>query len=197
MQDRSVVTINNILEAARSLFIEKQYADVTLKELAEAAGVTKGALYHHFPAKEDLYLSMMHHFLAEVKESTQAVVDNTRGHYCRERLYQSLLGFLQLPEETLNLVRLVRRDINIFQDSVRRELIRAYQVALPEPLEAVIAEGIVQGEVIEADARLLSWQYVALVEVSIRPYGRQMLGQPHAMAEFLVTMLFEGIEAKK
>jgi len=52
MQERSVVTINNILEAARTLFTEKQYADVTLKEIAAAAEVTKGALYHHFATKK-------------------------------------------------------------------------------------------------------------------------------------------------
>ena len=98
MQDRSVVTINNILEAARALFTEKQYADVTLKEVAAIAGVTKGALYHHFATKEDLYLSMMHHYLGEIKESTQGNVDGTRGRCCRTRLYLSLLNFLQLPD---------------------------------------------------------------------------------------------------
>ena len=56
MQDRSVATINNILDAARTLFIEKQYADVSLREITQIAGVTKGALYHHFSTKEELYL---------------------------------------------------------------------------------------------------------------------------------------------
>ena len=196
MQDRSVITINNILEAARSLFIEKQYADVTLKEIAASAGVTKGALYHHFATKEDLYLHMMHHFLGQVKENTLAVVDDTQGDCCWERLYRSLLSFLQLPEDTLRVVGLVRRDINIFKDPVRHNLILAYQAALPEPLEAVMAEGMAAGEIITADALLLAWQYIGLVEVSMRPYGRQALGGPEAMADFLVNMLFRGIEAK-
>jgi AcrR family transcriptional regulator len=197
MQDRSVVTINNILEAARTLFIEKQYADVTLKEIAEMAGVTKGALYHHFASKEDLYMSMMHHYLDEIKKSTQGNVESTRGRCCRERLYLSLLDFLQLPDRTLKVVKLVRRDSNLFKNPVRAELIRAYQAAVPEPVETILADGMANGEIITADTRLLSWQYVAMVEVSIHPYGYKILGDPEVMADFVVTTIFSGIEAKQ
>jgi AcrR family transcriptional regulator len=60
MYAKSATTITNILEAAQALFLEKNYADVTMTDIAEAADVTKGALYHHFSGKEDLYLRMMH-----------------------------------------------------------------------------------------------------------------------------------------
>ena len=197
MQDRSVVTINNILEATRNLFTEKQYADVTLKEIAQTAGVTKGALYHHFATKEDLYVNMMHYFLDEIKESTQSNIKDTRGRSCRERLYLSLLNFLKLPDYALKVVGLVRRDNTLFQDPTRAKLIQAYQAAIPEPVEAILADGMANGEIIIADARLLAWQYIALVEVSINPYGHKILGGPESMADFVVTTIFSGIEAKK
>jgi AcrR family transcriptional regulator len=196
MQDRSVVTINNILEATRDLFIEKQYADVTLKEIAKTAGVTKGALYHHFATKEDLYISMMHHYLDEIKESTQGNIQNSRGLSCRERLYLSLLNFLKLPNYALKVVGLVRRDNNLFKDPTRAELIQAYQAAIPDPVETILADGKSNDEIITADARLLAWQYIALVEVSIHPYGYKILGEPESMADFVVTTIFSGIEAK-
>lgn len=197
MQDRSVVTINNILEAARTLFTEKQYADVTLKEIAAAADVTKGALYHHFASKEDLYMSMMHHYLDEIKESTQDNAESTRGRCCRERLYLSLLNFLHLPDYALKIVGLVRRDSNLFKDPIRADLIRTYQAAVPEPVETILADGMANGEIITADSRLLSWQYIAMVEVSIHRYGRKILGDPEAMADFVVTTIFSGIDAEQ
>ena len=196
IQDRSIATINNILEATRDLFIEKQYADVTLKEIAQTAGVTKGALYHHFATKEDLYISMMHHYLDEIKESTQDNIQNSRGLSCRERLYLSLLNFLQLPDYALKVVGLVRRDNGLFKDPTRTELIQAYQAAISQPVESILADGMVNGEIITADARLLAWQYIALVEVSIHPYGHEILGGPESMADFVVTTIFSGIEAK-
>ncbi len=197
MQDRSVTTINNILEAARALFTEKQYADVSLREITEAAGVTKGALYHHFATKEELYLQTIYRCLAEVQEITQISLESSRGENCRDRIYLGLLSFLQLPDETLNIMRSIRRNINIFQDPARSQLVRAYQEALPKQIESILADGMASGEVISMDARLLSWQHVAVVEVSLHDYGRNLLGGPEEMANSVVTLFFDGIERRE
>jgi AcrR family transcriptional regulator len=197
MQDRSLTTINNILDAARSLFIEKQYADVSLREITQIAGVTKGALYHHFSTKEELYLQTIYRCLDEVKQTTQDSLNSSRGESCRKRLYLSLSSFLQLPDETLAIMRSIRRNINIFQEPVRTELIRAYQAALPEQIESLLADGMANGEIVNMDARLLSWQHVAVVEVSLHDYGRNQLGGPEEMADSIVSLFFDGITAAK
>ena len=194
MQDRSVATINSILDAARALFTERQYAEVSLREITEVAGVTKGALYHHFSTKEELYLQTIYRCLAEVKEITQISLEASRGESCRRRIYLGLLSFLQLPDETISVMRSIRRNINIFEEPVRSELISAYQEALPKPIELILAEGMANGEIVSMDARLLSWQHVAVVEVSLHDYGRNLLGGPEEMADFIVTLFFKGIE---
>lgn len=197
MQDRSLTTINNILDAARSLFIEKQYADVSLREITQIAGVTKGALYHHFSTKEELYLQTIYRCLDEVKQTTQDSLNSSRGESCRKRLYLSLSSFLRLPDETLAIMRSIRRNINIFQEPVRTELIRAYQAALPEQIESLLADGMANGEIVNMDARLLSWQHVAVVEVSLHDYGRNQLGGPEEMADSIVSLFFDGITAAR
>lgn len=193
---KSKITINSIFEAARRLFVEKNYADITITDLAAAAAVSKGALYHHFSSKEDIYLQMMHHFLREIQTVTQAAAENSTGS-CRERLRQSLVSFLQLPDELLNVLRLVRRDINIFTDPMRHELIVAYQTAVPVQVERILRDGIASGEIQPVDARLLSWELVALVEVALRPYGRHVLGGYKDMADFLIHLFLDGIAARR
>jgi AcrR family transcriptional regulator len=193
---KSKITINSILEAARMLFVEKNYADVTITDIATAAEVSKGALYHHFSSKEDVYLQMMHHFLREIQAVTQAAAENSTGS-CRERLRQSLVTFLQLPDELLNVLRLVRRDINIFTDPMRRELIEAYQMAVPEQVERILRDGIASGVIQPVDARLLSWELVALVEVALRPYSRRMLGEREDMADFLIRIFLDGVAMRR
>ncbi len=195
MQDRSVATINNILDASRRLFIEKQYADVSLREITEIAGVTKGALYHHFATKEELYLQMIYRCLSEVKETLRNSLEQNPEESCRNRLYLSLVSFLNLPSETLASMRSIRRNINIFDEPARTQLIRAYQAALPEQIEALLADGMANGEIIPMDARLLSWQHVAVVEVSLHDYGRQQLGNPEEMADSIVNLFYDGIKS--
>src|SRR5687767_15809227 len=44
-----------VVAAATALFIERDYADVSTDEIVERAGVSRGALYHHFPTKLDVF----------------------------------------------------------------------------------------------------------------------------------------------
>jgi AcrR family transcriptional regulator len=47
-----------VLAAAEELFFEQGYDATSVREVVERAGVTKGALYHHFTSKEDLLYEM-------------------------------------------------------------------------------------------------------------------------------------------
>ena len=47
-----------LLDAAEEVFAEKGFTSATLDDIAHTAGYTKGAIYKHFPAKEDLFLAV-------------------------------------------------------------------------------------------------------------------------------------------
>ncbi len=187
---KSEATVSSILSAAEGLFLARNYADVTMDDIAEAAGVTKGALYHHFTAKEALYVAMLKAVLQEKQVLFRAAVESPGS--CRQRLRRFTAAFLGLPRERRDLIKLVRRDINIFQGRVRDQLVRAYQAALPEQLEIIMRDGLRQGELAKGDARLLSWLYVAMVEVILTQYADGVFKRPDEPADFVTDLFFDG-----
>lgn len=47
-----------MIEAARDLFVERDYNRVSVEEILERSGVSRGALYHHFSTKLDLFVAV-------------------------------------------------------------------------------------------------------------------------------------------
>jgi AcrR family transcriptional regulator len=54
-QERTETTVNALVESARELFAQDGYAATSLDAVVVSAGVTKGALYHHFEGKRELF----------------------------------------------------------------------------------------------------------------------------------------------
>ena len=53
--ERSQATTEQLVAASRALFAEKGFAGTSIEDIVRAAGVTRGALYHHFASKEELF----------------------------------------------------------------------------------------------------------------------------------------------
>jgi AcrR family transcriptional regulator len=70
--EQSAATRNALVDAARSLFGERGFAAVSTEEIVQAAGVTRGALYHHFKDKQDLFTAVVERVEQEILERVAA-----------------------------------------------------------------------------------------------------------------------------
>jgi AcrR family transcriptional regulator len=70
-QERTEATTNALVGAARELFAEDGYAATSLDAVVAKAGLTKGALYHHFSGKRDLFAAV---FAGEQTRLAEAIV---------------------------------------------------------------------------------------------------------------------------
>lgn len=68
-------TMRTLIEIAREQFAAKGYANVALEDIVAAAGVTRGALYHHFDGKEGLFRAVLETVSREVGAFVQAKAD--------------------------------------------------------------------------------------------------------------------------
>jgi AcrR family transcriptional regulator len=71
-EERAAVTRERLLAAARELFAERGYGDVGTEEIVRRAEVTRGALYHHFRDKRELFQAVHEQMEAELVEAIGA-----------------------------------------------------------------------------------------------------------------------------
>lgn len=65
-KEEAEVTRQNLLKAGLAVFSRKGYSDTRLEDIAEEAGVTRGAIYHHFGGKAELYTELVGEISARV-----------------------------------------------------------------------------------------------------------------------------------
>jgi TetR/AcrR family transcriptional repressor of nem operon len=93
-QLRGEATRTGILNVARRLFADFGYHNTGISDIQAATGLTKGAFYHHFPAKQDLVLAVLEAVEADYEAQLfgPAMAHDTAGR----RLAALLDGFAQL-----------------------------------------------------------------------------------------------------
>lgn len=75
----SDATATAVLAAARSLFAADGHAAVGLEQVAAAADVTRGAVYHHYGSKQGLFTAVLAEVHAEVGRAVAAAADRARA----------------------------------------------------------------------------------------------------------------------
>ncbi|OHV20065.1 TetR family transcriptional regulator [Rhizobium sp. RMa-01] len=71
-RERTEQTRQALIDAGRRIFVEKGYAETATPEIVTAAGVTRGALYHHFEDKKALFRAVIACEMQEVARTIEA-----------------------------------------------------------------------------------------------------------------------------
>lgn len=74
-RDEALETRNTILDTAERVFSERGVSHTSLSDIAEAAGVTRGAIYWHFKNKADLFDAMMNRVTLPMEQMTARAAD--------------------------------------------------------------------------------------------------------------------------
>lgn len=91
-KERTDATRGDLIAAARRLFTERSYAETGTPEIVEAAGVTRGALYHHFADKQALFRAVVEQEAATVAAEIERA--SPPSHLVREALIAGSNAYL-------------------------------------------------------------------------------------------------------
>jgi AcrR family transcriptional regulator len=97
--ERSAATQQALLSAARRLWGERGYAEVGTPEIAEAAGVTRGAMYHQFADKTALFLAVLEALEQEVMQRLARDVAAAGPKSAADAIYVAADAWLDIARE--------------------------------------------------------------------------------------------------
>lgn len=144
-----------LLCAALQLFTSRGFAATSVREIVEAAGVTKPVLYYYFRNKEGIYLAIMEQAWGIFEQQLATVAD--RSGTARERLIRFCLALFDTVRANLPIVRLIYA---IYfgppQGAPQYNLDQFYERMLKE-IEGIVRDGIATGELRPADPTEMCW----------------------------------------
>jgi len=160
-QPRSQETRKRILEAARTCFAQSGFDATGVSEICIAAGVTKGAFYHHFESKQAVFLELLQQWLGDL----EAQLASLRGQASSipEALHHMAASLPAIVETArgqialfLEFWRQAHRDPAVWQATI--EPYRRYR----QFFSRIIQEGIEEGSLPSIDAQAASLWLVSL-----------------------------------
>ncbi|MCL4254460.1 MAG: TetR/AcrR family transcriptional regulator [Anaerolineae bacterium] len=86
-------TMKKLIQIARDIFTRDGYAHTATEEIVQLAGVTRGALYHHFGSKEGLFQAVLASVQQDVAERIHQVADQELDSW--EQLTRGCIAFLE------------------------------------------------------------------------------------------------------
>jgi AcrR family transcriptional regulator len=151
---RIAETTERLVAAARRAFAEQGYAAASMDELCGEAGLTRGALYHHFGGKEGLLEAVVRQIHAEVNDRLDAVFDAADDPWTGFRACcAAYLGLALDPE----IQRVVLRDAPAVLGQRLREIDGDSAIRpMTDSLRAAMESGRIRPTDPEALARLIN-----------------------------------------
>jgi AcrR family transcriptional regulator len=177
--ERSEATRTALIAAGRELFSERGYAEVGTEEIVRTAGVTRGALYHHFKDKAQLFAAVLDHVEDEISATAESKALEVEGPW--EQLRVVCHAFLDAYTGS-KIERIAVLDAASVLGSegwcsiVHNNTVRV----LRERIQAAIDAGVIEDQPVEALAHLLLGGLNVSARVIARaddiPAARAMVG---------------------
>jgi AcrR family transcriptional regulator len=140
--ERTKVTVERILTAARELFMQHGYRAVAITDIVKVAGITKPTLYYHFADKEALYAAMALQVIAEMNADMEALV--LAHPTTHERLVAIAQMVFAMPDGDTRLMR--HQIFEHLGEANRARVAQAFWQGFFQPFTSVMAEGVARGD---------------------------------------------------
>jgi AcrR family transcriptional regulator len=198
-QQRRETSTASMLSAARDLFVSKGYAQTSIDEIAQTAGLSKGAVYFYFDNKTALLLELLQQSEQQLFDPIYKKIESSEGTSTDKIVLfiNWIAGFGAEHKELLLLPVLMSLEFHGSNDPVENR-VREMYLKLEEEIAAIIREGQLKKEfTTNMPAKVLAEVVVGLVDGLLLQWYRwsEVLDGP-ALARGARSTILNGILLK-
>lgn len=180
-----------ILAEAASRFVVHGYNGISMREIAEACGITKAALYYHFKDKEDLILAVLSGYLDQMDSLIERCL--AQGGTARQALARVVQAIFNQPPEQRGIIRLASQEMPNLGAESRHRFAAIYAERFIGKFEAILEQGIAAGEFRPFDVHLAVWTLLGMMYPFFSPgFEREGLQIDEAV-KLILSIFFEGV----
>jgi TetR/AcrR family transcriptional regulator len=183
-----------LLAGATELFARKGYASTTVREIVEAAKVTKPALYYYFSNKEGIYLELMKEAEARFEillGSARKEIGAVKKRILRfsEQVFQLFLDQIEIARVGLSIHYGPAQGAPFFDFD-------AFHLKFQDLIKQLIQEGIRKGEFRKGNITDMTWAVLGAINVAIEVqlwHPEKSIGRKGLVR--VLNLVFEGISS--
>jgi AcrR family transcriptional regulator len=150
-------TRDRILDEAQVLFSERGYVGTPVQQVADRLGITKAALYYHFPqGKAEIFVDLMRRHLRRFHRGLEAAVlsaPTARGQL--EAMAEWIAA--QAPAGD---VEKLRRELIHIDEAHRASLRDDFHALVVRTIHQVLRDGVERRELLDHDSNLVTWVFL-------------------------------------
>jgi AcrR family transcriptional regulator len=141
-----------ILDTSAKLFSQQGYKEVSIRDIAQACGMTNAALYYHFKNKEDLFLAMLQRDHEKTLDDLRAAAAGPGD--LRADLKQLVTRYAAITCERRQSFQTLWRDVKQMEDLRARKWFGEMQYEVMRPLVERLEQAEAAGEIKPGETRL-------------------------------------------
>jgi AcrR family transcriptional regulator len=187
----SAAVPERIIEEATRLFVASGYAGISMREIAEAVGVSKAGLYYHFKDKEALFMAILNANLDHLGSLIQTA--RQQGATAREQVSGMLHAIFDQAPNQRAIIRLASQEMTHLSRESRAEFGRVYQAKFIHQVEDILRGGVERGELKPVNVQLATWILLGMAYPFLYPAHERELGGVREAMDLMVMTFFDGL----
>jgi len=178
-----------ILAEATRLFMMYGYNGISMREIAEAVGVSKAGLYYHFKDKEDLFLAILYESLGAMERITATA--RAAGPSARAQVGALVRALFAQPADQRAIIRL-GQEIAHISPAARADFGRRYQEQFIGQIASLLGDAVARGELRAIEPSTLTWLLLGMMYPFFTANQEREQPPPEQAIDDLLMVFFAG-----